>query len=403
MNQRLLSILVLITIVLSACFWSSLALNISPLRSYNPLWLSGVFIFLLLTGKTKHEYSDPFEKVVLCTLASLYFSIVTSYVLYNQGFVSSFFNITQLCYGFLLYFVLKKYNTKPLSIIKCITFFSVVWVVFEIGQQFTYPTFWFSRSSTPEMRMGLYRYYIWGVDFVMIAMCYWWGTIMKNFSFKNKKLVLLCIILAAGLMCYCSRKHIYATLLVVALSFLSMRGKYKVTGRFCILAIVAFLFYNYANDFIETNEQLIEMQGGEGEDFIRMLEFKYFTSEFLRTPFEYMFGVGIPELTTSMGQELERLKDMYGFYQSDIGVFGFYTQFGFLGIVPIVMYIFIFLKNWRYIDNQYRYFFLMKMLLIVFDFWAMWGVGMVAWALFMYLVDQNIKENKEKKIKIALI
>lgn len=116
MNQRLLSFLVLITIVLSSCFWSSLALNISPWRSYNPLWLSGVFIFLLLKGKTKHEYSDPFEKVVLCTLASLYFSIVTSYVLYNQGLVSSLFNITQLCYGFLLYFVLKKYNTKPLSI-----------------------------------------------------------------------------------------------------------------------------------------------------------------------------------------------------------------------------------------------------------------------------------------------
>lgn len=398
MNQKILIIVVFITIVLSSCVWSSLFLNVSPWRSFNPIWLSLLFLMLLIFGKRKNRNAGTFYNIVVLSLLTIYFSCITSYVLYQQNVINSLFNVTQLGYGFLLYLVLQKYQLPSSKIIKCITIFSIIWVLLEIGQQFTYPVFWFSRSYAPEMRMGMQRFYIWGVDFVMIAMCYWWSDIMSNFSLKNKRFILLCLLLAAGLMCYCSRKHLYATLLVIALSVVRMRGKYRFVGRILIVGILSVIFANYASDFIETNERLSEMQGGDGDDFIRMLEFKYFTSEFLKDPFEYLFGVGVPDLTTSMGQELERLKDMFGFYQSDIGVFGYFTQFGVFGVVPILLYICIFIKNWKYIDNKYRYFFIMKMLLIVFDFWGMWGVGMVAWAIFMYLVDQNIKENKLKLV-----
>ena len=36
----------------------------------------------------------------------------------------------------------------------------------------------------------------------------------------------------------------------------------------------------------------------------------------------------------------------------------------------------------------------MKMFLIIFDFWAIWSVGMMAYAVFLYMLDQNIKKNK---------
>lgn len=402
MNQRLLSFLVFITILLSTCVWSSLQLGISPWRSVNPILLSVIFLIILFLKKSpKFRYS--FQNVVSLSLISLYFSVFTSYVLYKQSPIYSIFFVTQLTYGFFLYFILHKYNFPTKKVINSITVISVVWVILEIVQQFTYPQLWFARTDNPEKRMGLIRLYIWGVDFVMIALCYWWGKITNGSSLNKKKILSLCIVLTVGLLCYASRKHIYATLMVVLLAIINMKGSHRALVRFTLLIALSWILVNFYASFMEANSQLNEMQGGDGEDFIRILEFKYFTTDFLHGPFEYCFGVGIPDLPTSMGRELERLKDMYGFYQSDIGVFGYFTQFGFFGIVPIVMYIFIFLKNWRYIDNQYRYFFLMKLLLIVFDFWAMWGVGMVAWALFMYLVDQNIKENKEKKTKIALI
>ena len=81
-------------------------------------------------------------------------------------------------------------------------------------------------------------------------------------------------------------------------------------------------------------------------------------------------------------------------YQADVGIIGYYSKFGLLGVSAIVWYIYIFLRNWKFIDKWFKYFFIMKMFLIIFDFWAIWSVGMMAYAVFLYMLDQNIKKNK---------
>ena len=81
-------------------------------------------------------------------------------------------------------------------------------------------------------------------------------------------------------------------------------------------------------------------------------------------------------------------------YQSDVGIIGYYSMFGILGVSAIIWYIVKFVSNWRYINDWFKYFFIMKILLIIFDFWAMWGVGMFAWAMFLYLLERNIHKNK---------
>lgn len=42
----------------------------------------------------------------------------------------------------------------------------------------------------------------------------------------------------------------------------------------------------------------------------------------------------------------------------------------------------------------------MKMVLVIFDFWAIWDVGMEAYALFIYILHCNINKNMilQKKI-----
>ena len=36
----------------------------------------------------------------------------------------------------------------------------------------------------------------------------------------------------------------------------------------------------------------------------------------------------------------------------------------------------------------------MKIMLIIFDFWGMWAVGMMAYAIFLHITDLNIYKNK---------
>ena len=45
-------------------------------------------------------------------------------------------------------------------------------------------------------------------------------------------------------------------------------------------------------------------------------------------------------------------------------------------------------------------FFIMKIALIVFDIWMCWAIGIIAYGTFLYLLDENIKENKLIKKKL---
>ena len=74
---------------------------------------------------------------------------------------------------------------------KIVTVFCFIWVAIEIGQQFTYPEYWFlgrqNEWDIVENRMGLWRFYIWGIDFVMLAFAFYAG---KAFSDVYKRQVL---------------------------------------------------------------------------------------------------------------------------------------------------------------------------------------------------------------------
>jgi uncharacterized membrane protein len=71
---------------------------------------------------------------------------------------------------------------------------------------------------------------------------------------------------------------------------------------------------------------------------------------------------------------------------------------GILGVSAILFFIFYFVYNWKFIDTWYKYFLGMKIALIIFDFWGIWAPGMMAFALFMYLLDCNIRKNKQKAL-----
>ena len=82
-----------------------------------------------------------------------------------------------------------------------------------------------------------------------------------------------------------------------------------------------------------------------------------------------------------------------------MGIIGYYSQVGLVGVSAIIYYIYVFIRNWKYIDVEYKLFFIMKFMLVVFDFWMMWAVGIVAYGVFLYLLNENIKYNKLKLVE----
>lgn len=87
-------------------------------------------------------------------------------------------------------------------------------------------------------------------------------------------------------------------------------------------------------------------------------------------------------------------------YQADVGIIGYFSKFGLLGTSAIIWYIVEFVKRRNYIDSWLIGFFVMKMVLVIFDFWAIWDVGMAAYALFLYILHRNINKNMIQQKKI---
>lgn len=395
--QYSVKILLIVSILVSIDFWSFLSWSNNLL--YSALLFSVYICFLCVTIKT---YKDNFiDKIVKWTIITVLLSIIPSMVDYGQDFYHTFRQCLGLIYGLFLYFVLKRYSFPPITIVKVITVVSVIWVAIELGQQVTYPSFWFSGRyllfDDLEERMGLWRFYIWGVDFVMIAYAYWISNISNNINRKRGKSILLMLFLLVGLLCYGSRKHIVAVLFILIIWGVTRKGKQKYYAIAALILILAVLFVNYFSEWQNLNEEASQSQG-EGEDFIRVLEAVYFLNDFSDSPLYPIFGAGMEVEGSKLYKLINYLGTMYGptkgFYQADVGIIGYYSKFGLLGVSAIIMYIGYFIKNWKYIDEWLKYFFIMKMILIVFDFWAIWDVGMMAYSIFLYLLDYNIRKNK---------
>ena len=399
--QSSVKILLIVSILVSIDFWSFLYWPNNLL--YSALLFFVYLCFLCITIKT---YEDNFiDKTVKWTIITVLLSIIPAMADYGQDFYHTFRQCLGLIYGLFLYFVLKRTKFPVKSIISIITVISSIWVFLEISQQFTYPSFLFSGRylifDGLEERMGLWRFYIWGVDFVMIAYAYWISNISIEKGGKRVKSILLMAFFLIGLLCYCSRKHIYTVLSILLLFGLSRKGKQKyiiITVTFLFLVV---LLSNFYVDWQNLNTEA-DISQGEGENFIRILAAKYFINDFSESPLYPIFGAGMEVEGSKLYTTIHYLANMFGYmkgyFQADVGIIGYYSKFGLLGVSAIIMYVGYFIKNWKYIDAWLKYFFIMKMFLIVFDFWAIWDVGMMAYSIFLYILDCNIRKNKNKSI-----
>lgn len=395
--------LLIFSLLIGICFWSNLQLDIYPWGTRWAYPLFAIYCFIIITNKshTWKNYTWEFAGIIKWTILTIFLSFIPAYIDWGQSITQSIGMSLKWSWVLLLYFILRKWNIDSAVIMKYIIILSIIWVILEIGQQFTYPNYWFAGRSGEEpesiaQRMGLYRFYIWGVDFVMMAYAYCIGESSNLKKGLSQKMLIIGIILFIGLLCYCSRKHIYVSLFAIGYFALMTKNKYRNYIRMFIVLVVLFLVYNFYDSFTEMNAEQAAAQG-EGEDFIRFLALKYYLFDFSNSPLYFWLGTGIQANNSALADAINYSTEVLRFYKADIGIFGYYSTFGILGTSAMILYIWRFIKNWRYIDLWLKLFFIMKLFLIVFDFWGMWNVGMMAYTIFLYILELNIQKNKGQR------
>lgn len=397
-----IKLLVVGTILVSIDFWSYIYL---PNLKWAHFAITFTCIFLLFFSTGKH-ITKSLDNIVKWTILTIFLSIISSVIDYNQSYVMSAIECINLTYPLFVFLVISKFKISQKYLIYTITVVCVIWVCIELIQQITYPSLWFSGRyliyGGIEERFGLWRFYIWGVDFVMMAYAFWIASIKNNTM--SMKAFGMTAVFFVGLLCYGSRKHIYVALFILILFAFSRRGTkfQRLSIILVVSAVLFFLYLEYYADLQSVNDEAVLMQG-EGEDFIRLMAAKYYLFDFSDSKLYPFFGAGLDYHGSNLRNKLLYAQnifgDMRGFWQADVGIIGYYSKFGLLGVSAIIMYIVYFIKNWKFIDDWLKYFFIMKIMLIVFDFWAIWDVGMAAYSIFLYFLEQNITENKLSRAK----
>lgn len=360
------------------------------------LYPSLAFIFF-----TKKSYLKGCEMFgyVKWTLLGCFISVIPSVIIFGQSIYQAFAGITIVLFPILLYFLLHKWNIEEKLIFRFLIIFTAVFAFFEIIQQITYPVFWFNgrppdeHTGLLEERMGFLRFYLFGINYCVLAILIYYGkTLRKSGSLKKN---LLCILVGAlAIYFFLARKNIYAVLscFVVGAFFSRKSGTLwtKVFILFLIVGIVLFL----SESMSELNTQTSEEMGDQGEDFIRFVAADYFMFQFNHTPLYYLFGSGIPGGINSLHKELFYLSDTMHLFQDDCGIIGFFSRFGIFGVSIQLYSLFKIFSNYKYLNVEYILFALLELELCFFDYWGNNTRNMAAWILFIYLVDKNIKHNK---------
>lgn len=124
------------------------------------------------------------------------------------------------------------------------------------------------------------------------------------------------------------------SILVVLL--ISRQVRSRLSMILLISAGAVLIFFIFQDIFI----QLIEVskaQSAQEEDDIRIRSARFFLTEFQPHWINYILGNGVGHQASAYGLKIWYYKDVYGYYQSDLGLIGSYSMYGVLSVISVFL------------------------------------------------------------------
>lgn len=360
-----------------------------------------LFMIVLMTNQS-YLKCMPMVRAANITMVGFLLSCIPSIVIFGQSFYEAITGIQMYVFPMLLYYLLHKWKTDENTIFKFLIGFTAVFGFFEVIQQYTYPTYWFNGREANEItglleeRMGFWRFYLFGIDYCLLAIMLCFGKILKKEG-KQRINYIYFLICAVAVYFFLARKDIYAVVSCVAIGtlFYTKKGGFGSKIFISVLLLCAYLFLS--NAMTDLNEQTQTEMGESSEDFIRFVAADYFINSFSNSPLYYIFGSGIPGGKNYLMSQITYLSENLKIYQDDCGFVGFFSKFGLFGLMTQIYILIKIALNYKHIDMHLLMFALLQLEISFFDFWGNNTRNLASWAIFLYLLDKNIEKNKSLK------
>lgn len=357
------------------------------------LALLALYTFLCL-GKLKNEHIR-LRKFVWGLILIPFLGFIPAYILHGQGIAMSIIS-AHIHVGYFIFFFLFLTKIKEQEVLKIFCLFGVCWSFIEILQQFTYPIYWFAtRYETYdrdiEIRNGIYRFMVYGVNFGLILLFY---SFEKFISLKRKLYLAGILIALIGVYLLATRQIIVMSVICLFIGLFIMKKIH--IGSLVFLGIFSTIVYLKADilfgDFVEMTKEV-------DEDYIRFLAYDFYGVTYNKgSVLAFLLGNGTPKSPSKYFQEITNYQEYYGLYRDDVGLIGIYSLYGIIYVIMIIWFYWYVFRNRKYLSPYLQMYVLyMAGTSVMLLHFGAHLTTIVTGSFILYLIEKNIARNKSTK------
>lgn len=296
------------------------------------------------------KYTGAFVFPIQLICVSILISFLMAYISWEQGFINSLSTIPYMIWFVFFYLLHIKYPVYKIE--NVIFFFGCLYILLFIFQFLNTDQVYFGEQDEFIKDRGVIRVNFPGAGVFYLA--YLIALIRSKKGEKYRWFFILFII--AGVAVTILQVTRQSIALVLLITLFHYTKKASIPKRIALLSIFSLSLFFALNSDNSIAKGLLETQKetqASGDKYIRVLAGEYFLTDFSPNLASQIFGNGVPNYNSPLGQKTKGLMENRGFYLSDVGLIGFYVMFG---ILAIVGYIIIFIKSFRVkIPDKYYY------------------------------------------------
>ena len=374
-----------------------------PESALKVLGLIGVGV-IILTILLQLIYS-PVEHFVLhfkWEIFLIFIAVFTSMFManstYGQGFSTTLI-AQRYMYYYLIYYMLHSLKIPDYDLEKIIIGFAVVYAAFYVLQYLAYPTRIFDVRVSQER--GTIRIFQAGLSYLIIAYFMMLNQLFKEFSLLKMSALLFFV----SIFFLMATRQLILSVLVVSMAniLFSKQVKSKIL-IILLIAVGTIPLIIMFQEMIMSMITLSQKQSVNVQENTRVIAATFFLTEFFPNNLAYITGNGADSTNSAYGVMIQMYKNVYGFYQSDVGIIGDFSKYGLFFLIGVILILVKALKAKMTAKLNYiRYFFVM-VILISFTGGGFFGDGadsIVAVSILLYIIDINrfreLNDNQAEK------
>jgi len=331
--QRRINIPIIVFVILCSTSFYNLAL-LGQIAKVIELIGSGIILCLLLLHivyANHRPIKQNFYFPVVLILISLPLSMLMANYCRNQEYRYTMF-AQQAMYYYFFYFLLYQLKVYPRDLERIFIALGLLYVALYLIQFFLYPKIIFQVFILHDR--GTIRIYLSGSGYLLIS---YLMSIQAYFRTNRPKYLFLILLFLFIYVLLGSRETLaIMTFLLILFLIVDKKVKSKFFNVILILSAMIAAYFIFQG-IIEQLIHQAKLDSNLGSDYIRILAYKYYLTDFFKCPLAYLTGNGMAASHTAYGNEIEGLMRIKGYYLGDIGLVGNYALYGAFFLAGVII------------------------------------------------------------------